>query len=114
MAPAGTLLLFLCTASALLRPALLSSGTDVSFLDRTLLEKDIAAVFNKVSCFLDHTSLQKDIAPVFNKVSFSFHCYNMKSLYFDANCKYTVGLQRRCNIAYFCQFFGIELHTLCQ
>jgi hypothetical protein len=49
MAPAGTLLLFLCTASALLRPALLSSGTDVSFLDRTLLEKDIAAVFNKVS-----------------------------------------------------------------
>lgn len=49
MAPAGTLLLFLCTASALLRPALLSSGTDVSFLDRTLLEKDIAAVFNKVA-----------------------------------------------------------------
>jgi hypothetical protein len=58
MAPAGTLLLFLCTASALLRPALLSSGTDVSFLDRTLLEKDIAAVFNKVSS--------------------DFSCYNMK------------------------------------
>ena len=112
MAPAGTLLLFLCTASALLRPALLSSGTDVSFLDRTLLEKDIAAVFNKVSHFLDHTLLQKDISPVSNNVS--FHCCSMERLYFNANCKYTVGLQRRCNIAYFCHFSRRELHTSCQ
>jgi hypothetical protein len=61
MAPAGTLLLFLCTASALLRPALLSSGTDVSFLDRTLLEKDIAAVFNKVSSDFSFCNVKSDL-----------------------------------------------------
>jgi hypothetical protein len=67
------LLLFLCTASALLRPALLSSGTDVSFLDRTLLEKDIAAVFNKVN--------------------FIFYCCSMKRSYFSTSCEYTIGIQ---------------------
>lgn len=53
-------------------------------------------------------------ASVSNNVSFSFNCCSRKRLYFDANCKYTVGVQRRCNIAYFCQFFGRELHTSCQ
>jgi hypothetical protein len=98
----------------LLRPALLSSGTDVSFLDRTLLEKDIAAVFNKVShswnmlpCGQTLHLYPIMLAPV-SMVAIGRGCNII------ANYKYTVGLQRRCNIAYFCHFFGRELHTSCQ
>jgi hypothetical protein len=72
MAPAGTLLLFLCTASALLRPALLSSGTDVSFLDRTLLEKDIAAVFNKVSSDFSCCNMKLDFISSYKCTAYGY------------------------------------------
>jgi hypothetical protein len=97
MAPAGTLLLFLCTASALLRPALLSSGTDVSFLDRTLLEKDIAAVFNKVS--------------------FIFHCCSLKISEFIGQYKCVCGKNPRegavSKIFYHPLDWSYKIHVYC-